>query len=81
MNSVGYRTPNNMIIVSDEFDFRGSVYTETFSKINGDSLGPVVHRDVQRIEWRRIRFCSGQKCSEIEWRKLRDCGGQRRSTN
>jgi len=27
MNSVRYRTPNNMIIVSDEFDFRG-LYTQ-----------------------------------------------------
>jgi len=63
MNSVGYRTPNNMIIVSDEFDFRGSVCTETFSEINGESLGSVVHREVQRIEWRKLRFCSAQKCS------------------
>jgi hypothetical protein len=63
MNSVGYRTPNNMIIVSDDFDFREPVCTETFSEINEESLGPVVHSNVQRIEWRRIRFCSGQKCS------------------
>jgi hypothetical protein len=47
MNSVRYRTPNNMIIVSDEFDFRGSVYTETFSEIN---VGSVVHRKAQEIE-------------------------------
>jgi hypothetical protein len=50
MNSVGYRIPNNMITVSDEFDFRGSVCTETFSEVNGESLGPVVHSGVQRIE-------------------------------
>jgi len=48
MNSVGYRTPNNTIIVSDEFDFRSSVYTETFREIN---VGSVVHRNVQEIEW------------------------------
>jgi hypothetical protein len=60
MNSVGYRTPNNMIIVSDEFDFRGSVYTETFSKIN---VGSVVHGNVQEIEWRKLRDYSAQRRS------------------
>jgi hypothetical protein len=63
MNSVGYRTPNNMIIVSDEFDFRVSVCTETFSERNGESLGSVVHRNIQRIEWRKLRLCSAQKDS------------------
>ena len=63
MNSVGYRTPNNMIVVSDKFDFRGSVCTETSSERNGESLGPVVHSSVQRIEWRKLRFCNAQKCS------------------
>jgi hypothetical protein len=61
MNSVGYRTPNNMIILSDEFDFRVFVCTETFSEINGESLDSVVHRNVPRIEWRKLRLCSAQK--------------------
>jgi len=60
MNSVVYRTPNNVIIVSDEFDFRGSVYTERFSEINVDSI---VHRNVQEIEWRALRDCSAQRRS------------------
>lgn len=63
MNSVDYRTQNNIIIVKDELDFRGTVCTETFKEMNGESLGPLVHRDVQRIEWRKLRVCSAQKLS------------------
>ena len=63
MNSVDYRTQSNIIIVKDELDFRGSVCTETINEMNGESLGPLVHRDVQRIEWRKRRACSAQKFS------------------
>ena len=55
----------------------GLQYTETFSDLNGESLGSVmhrnvqeveslgsaVHRDVQRTEWRKLKFRSAEKCS------------------
>jgi hypothetical protein len=52
-----------MTIVSDEFDFLGSVCTEAFSEMDGYSLEPVEHRDIQRIEWRTLWIFSAQKCS------------------
>jgi hypothetical protein len=62
MNSVGYRTPNNTIIVSDEFDFRGSLYTDV-QRNKWRKLRSVVHSNIQRTEWRKLRIFSAQKDS------------------
>jgi len=39
----------------------GSVVYRNIQEI--ESLGSVVNRNVQVIEWRKLRFCSAQKCS------------------
>ena len=61
-----------------------------FRKLNGESLATVVRRDVQQVEWRKLRFCSAQKSlesvvhrnvQEIEWRTPRFYSAQKCSGN
>jgi hypothetical protein len=46
-----------------------------------ESLWSVVHRDVQRIEWRKLSSVVHRNVQEIEWRKLRYYNAQKCSGN
>ena len=57
----------------------GSVVHRNIQEI--ESLGSVVNRNVQEIEWRKPRVLVHRNIQEIEWRKLRVCSTQKYSGN